>query len=88
MTAPELRVIHGDASADEVAAIERGIEAAGRVVWSRERPVVLVTIISAPPGADPISMHFCAGCRSNSDHATASCIFSQARDTTSGGSSD
>ena len=40
----------------DIAAIERGIEAAGRVVWSRERPVVLVTIISAPPGADPAAV--------------------------------
>lgn len=40
----------------DVAAIERGIESAGRTVWSRERPVVLVTIISAPPGADPAAV--------------------------------
>lgn len=40
----------------DIAAIERSIEAAGRVVWPRERPVVLVTIVSAPPGADPVAV--------------------------------
>lgn len=40
----------------DIAAIERGIEAAGRAVWSRERPLVLVAIVSAPPGADPATV--------------------------------
>lgn len=37
----------------DAAAIERAIEAAGRSVWNRERPVLLVSIVTAPPGADP-----------------------------------
>lgn len=40
----------------DAAALERGIEAAGRTVWNRERPMVLVTILSAPPGADPAAV--------------------------------
>jgi hypothetical protein len=37
----------------DAAAVERAIVAAGRSVWPRERPVALVVITQAPPGADP-----------------------------------
>jgi hypothetical protein len=37
----------------DAGALERAIVAAGRSVWPRERPVALVVITQAPPGADP-----------------------------------
>ncbi len=36
----------------DAAAIERAVTAAGRGTWPRERPVALVVILQAPPGAD------------------------------------
>ena len=40
----------------DTAALERAITAAGRSVWSTERPVVLVIVLSAPTGADPMAV--------------------------------
>jgi len=37
----------------DITAIERAISALGQTTWSRERPVVLGVISSAPEGADP-----------------------------------
>ncbi|NBX41198.1 MAG: DUF2066 domain-containing protein, partial [Gammaproteobacteria bacterium] len=40
----------------DTAALERAITAAGRSVWATERPVVLVIVLSAPTGADPVAV--------------------------------
>jgi hypothetical protein len=36
----------------DAAAIQRAVAASGRSIWPRERPVALVVIVQAPPGAD------------------------------------
>lgn len=50
----------------DAVALERAIVAAGGAVWPRERPVALVVILQAPPGADPVAAR-----RALEDAATA-----------------